>query len=260
MIKIQKNLLIFSLIITGCVSSQKNDHRASLYLQAGEEKLASGQYPSALSDLLEAQKLAPNNPRVLNALGMVYFAQSQYNYSVQFLEQALDENPSFTEAQNNLGRVYLAIGKYSKAENYISAALKDLTYSTPEKPLTNMGLLYHQKKDYKKAKEYYLKALKANREFCPAYNQYGQTLLQLKDYEGAGLILDRAIRVCLENPEEVHYLSALSYYQMGRRDAAVARLQEVIRLYPTSEFADKARSLLTSIQQDPGKPDQQDKR
>lgn len=227
----------------------KDQYRASLFLELGNEKLAQNDLPGALSSLLQAEKLDNKNTYILNSLAMVYFAQSQYNYAIDYLHRALKIDPNFSEAHNNLGQVYLSTRQYALAEKHINFAIQDLTYRSPEKALTNMALLHQHKKDYKKSKEFYLRALKINSEFCPAYKQYGQTLIYMKDYEGASSILDRAVRICLNNLEEAHYLSALSYYQLGKKDISVARLQEVIKLYPASEYADKARDLLRVVKQ-----------
>lgn len=243
-------LITISVLLSGCVTSSREEHRATLFLEMGIENLEKGEYPQALQSLLEGYRLDPNNAQILNALGMTYFAQEQYQYAIDHLQKAIKKESNFSDAHNNLGRVLLSVGKFDSAEKHLKICLNDLTYPYPEKTLSNLGLLYFSKKDYVAAKEYYLRALKQNREFCPAYSQYGQTLLKMKDYEGAVLIFDRAIRICINNPEEVHYYSALSYYQFGKKDLATARLQEVIKLYPTSEYADKSRQLLAAIKQD----------
>lgn len=186
----------------------------------------------------------------MNALGLLYFAREKYDISAKYIRKAIQGNPKFSDARSNLGRVYIAQGKYTSAIKEIKKALRDLTYNKPEKAQTNLGLAYFRKNNFPEAKGQLQAALKLNKEYCPAYNYYGQTLLKLKEYENASGIFDRAIKVCQNEPEEVHYLSGLSYYQMGKKDMALIRLKEVSKLYPGTEYAEKSRTLLKAIEQD----------
>ena len=241
---------LFSALLTSCVSSIDNERRASFYLQIGNDYLEQKNYPEALTNLIEANKLSPNNPYILNSLGLLYLAREKYSLAAEHIQKALSINPKYTDARNNLGRVYISQGKYKSAISEIKTTLKDLTYSSPERAQTNLGLAYMRTNQYPKAKEQLLSALKTNQDYCPAYGYYGQTLMKLKQFEDASAVLDRGIRVCQYNPEEVHYLSGLSYYQSGRKEMAITRFKEVSKLYPASEYAEKSRSLLKVIEQD----------
>lgn len=242
-------ICIFS-ILTGCATSDKDEGKAALYLQIGNDLLAQNNYPEALSNLLQAQKYAPDNPVVLNSLGMLYFAREKYETAAGYIQRAVKSEPRYTDARTNLGRVYIAQGKYNKAIFETKKALKDLTYGQPEKAQTNLGLAYLRKNNFRAAKAQLSSAIKLNKDYCPAYNYYGQTLMKLKDYDSSAGIFDRAIKVCQNSPEEVHFLSGLSYYQMGKQQMALIRLKEVAKLYPASEYAEKSRSLLKVIEQD----------
>lgn len=241
---------IFSTLLTACVSSFDNERRASFYLQIGNDYLEQKNYPEALINLIEANKLSPNNPIILNSLGLLYLAREKNNTAEDYIKKAIALAPQYTDARTNLGRVYLAQGRYNSAILETQKALKDLTYTTPEKAQTNLGIAYFRKNEFPKAKAQLSAALKMNSNFCPAYSYYGQTLMKLKQYDDASGIFDRGIKVCQNNPEEVHYLSGLSYYHTGKKEMALTRLREVAKLYPTSEYAEKSRSLLKVIEQD----------
>lgn len=236
--------------LTSCTTSDKDEGKAGLYLQIGNDLMAQNNYPEALSNLLLAQKHAPDNPVILNSLGMLYLARDKYKTAEEYVKKAVIAEPKYTDARTNLGRVYIAQGKYKKAIIETKKALKDLTYTQPEKAQTNLGLAYLRINKFKEAKTQLSTAIKLNKEYCPAYNYYGQTLMKLKDFESASGIFDRAIRVCQNSPEEAHYLSGLSYYQSGKSNMAITRFKEVAKLYPTSEYAEKSRSLLKVIEQD----------
>lgn len=243
-------MCLFSVLLSSCATTGDSEKRALLYYQIGNDLLEQQNYPEALVNLLKAEKLAPDHPQIMNALGMLYFYREKYDTSVNYIRRAITADPTFTDARTNLGRVYIAQGKYKKAVFEIKKAMKDLTYSHPEKAQTNLGLAYLREDKYPEAREEFLQALKLNKDYCPAYSYYGQTLMKLKQYENASGIFDRGIKVCQNGPEEVHFLSGLSYYQMGKKEMAITRLKEVAKLYPSSEYAEKSRSLLKVIGQD----------
>lgn len=237
-------------MLNSCATTNDDEKRASLYFQIGNDYIEQKNYPEALTNLLKAEELAPNNPLVMNALGLLYFYREKYETAVNYTQKAIALDPKFSDARSNLGRIYIAQGKYNKAIFEIKKAIKDLTYTHPEKAQTNLGLAYLRKDNFLKAREQFLQALKLNKDYCPAYSYYGQTLMKLKQYENATGIFDRGIKVCQNGPEEVHFLSGLSYYQMGKKEMAITRLREVSKLYPSSEYAEKSRSLLKAIEQD----------
>lgn len=238
------------LLLTSCGSMEVNSKKADIYTRLGYDYMENKKYPEALQNFLEAEKLNPNSSVINNGLAMTYYAREKYDLALKHVLRALDADPKNMDAQNNLGRIYIAMGNYDAAEKALNLALKDLTYSQIEKPLTNLGIVYARKNKPTQSKNYFIKALQANRNFCPAYLEYGSLLLKNKDYEMAGGLFDKAVKICENSPQEVHYLSALSYYQLGKKDFAIARLKEIIKLYPENEYADKSKSLLKALGQD----------
>lgn len=239
--------ILFLLLITACSSNKKVDRKAEIYNRLGYEYLDAGKYPEALQNFLESEKLAPRVSSTQNGLAMSYFARDKFDQALTHIQKAIQFDSKNMEAYNNLGRIHLARGDFSAAEKALSIAIQDLTNTEPEKPLTNMGILFSRKSQYSKAKGYFLKAIQTNRDYCPPYKEYGFSLLKQKKYAESGNLFDKAIKVCKNSADEVHYFGALSYYQMGQIDIARARLQEVIRLYPTSNYLDKAKEILKAI-------------
>lgn len=248
-LRFSKNILISAIcvLLTACTSFERDNRRAEIYTRLGYEYLNNGKYPEALQNFLEAESLDDSASSIQNGLAMTYFAREKYDLATTHINKAIQLDSKNIDAHNNKGRILIALGKYDEAEKSLETALKDLTYTELEKPLTNMGLLLMRRNQPEQAKTYFMKAIQANRNFCPAYKEYGNALIKIKNYEVAGPLFDKAIKVCQNSPEEVHYLSALSYYQLGKKDFAVARLREVIKLYPESEYAEKSKSLLKAV-------------
>lgn len=241
-------LLILSTLLNGCATSSGDKKTsAALRLRIGTAHLQQGNYPQALAELLTAVELDPNSPIIHNNLALAYYVREKYVEAEHHLQTALELEPKYTDARNNLGRVYISLKKYDEAITELTATTQDLTYPSPEKAYSNLALAYYKKGDYAKAKETSLAALKADKSFCPAQSTYNLSLFFLEDYKRAASSFEKTANQCDKEKEEAHYYSGLSYYKLGSKEKATARLQEVISLFPEGEYAEKAKNMLTII-------------
>jgi type IV pilus assembly protein PilF len=245
-IKVMKLIIILSLILlsfVSCATPSKEKDKAELHLRIGTAHLNQGNYPLALRELLEAHKLDPSNPIVCNNLALAYFVRSKLEESEKYFKKAIELDPKYTEARNNLGRTYIELNRFNEAIATLNEVTKDLTYTEPEKGFANLGLAYYRTKNFQAAQKKFREALQANNNFCPAHGFYGQTLFQLKEYKKAADATDRALQVC-PNLDEAHYYGALSYLKLGQKERGMARMREIVELYPNSQYAAKARALV----------------
>lgn len=240
-------LLSLTLLVSCATPSADKKNLSDVHLRLGTAHLQQGNYPQALSELLLAVELDPNNAVARNNLALAYFVRERYPEAELHLKKALEIDPKYSDARNNLGRVYVAMKQYDSAIVELNIVSADLTYPTPEKALSNLALAYYRKGDYAKARDTSLNALKADKDFCPAQGIYGLSLFYLEDYKKAVHAFERTANQCEREKEEAHYYSGLSYYKLGSRDKAVARLQEVLTLYPEGEYTEKAKSILGII-------------
>lgn len=229
----------------GPTPESKNENKATLHLQLGTSFLLKGNYPQALRELIEAERLNPNDPIIQNNLGLAYLVRSKYDDAEKRFKIALELNPKYTDARNNLGRLYIDVGMYDKAINELEIAAADLTYEQPEKSWANLGQALFLKKDYEKAKIALQKSLKERRDSCFTMNFYGRTLFEMQNYKTAAESLDQAVRLCEKTKfEEPSFYSALSFYKLGDTDKARARFEEFLQLYPKSHYTSKAQEML----------------
>lgn len=71
----------------------------------GEQLAGQGKYEEAKEFLLEALRESPNDPEVLNNLGVVYWELGDYAEALSALARALMADPSHQEAASNLERI-----------------------------------------------------------------------------------------------------------------------------------------------------------
>lgn len=242
---------VFLLALVGCGSAQKNQDLAHHHFDLGNSFYAAGKYPQALKELLRAQKLNPNDPAIMNSIGVTYQARGRGDLAIKTLRELLDMKPGYTEARNNLVRIYIENKQFKEAEKEIARVKADLTYGALDKVFLNEGLLYFDQKKFELAVEPFLKSIQYGRSSCSAQHFYGRTLFELKRYLEAAQALDRAISFCQNSGnDEPHYFSALSYYRSGDKRKAAVRFDEIVKLYPNGQYTERSKSLLELVKKE----------
>jgi tetratricopeptide (TPR) repeat protein len=238
--------------LSGCAAKlkQKNQEKAQYYLQIGNSYLANGKYQLALRNLLEAKRLVPSSPVVMNSLGLAYFGLEKYDNAYAQFKEALKIESQYTDARNNLGGVLIAVGNYQKAIEVLEEASADLTYLFLDKVYNNLGLANFRAGDYLKAKAAFAKALQFKDKNCQSNYYFGRSTYSLNDYKKASESFDRAVKVCPKsnNQQEAYFYSGLSRMKLGEKELAAGRFREVLKLYPSSSYAKKAKQLLEMLQ------------
>ena len=214
----------------------------------GASQFENGNYPAALSDLLQGEKFDPENPAIQNNLGLVYFMRQRLDLSEKHLRKALSLNPKYSDARNNLARVLIEQNKFKEAEKEVRLVIDDLTYPSVDKAYINLGLAQFNLKNYTESKASFLHAINVVRDSCIANAYYGRSFFELKDYSNAATSLDTAIGFCQRALfDEPHYYSALTYYRLGNKEKAIARFSEIVTLYPEGKYRKKSKAMLEML-------------
>ena len=238
-------------LLVGCASTSRIDReRATLHAQIGTGFLAKGQYPQAMTELLQAEKLNPGDPRIQNALGLAYYVRGRTDAAEARYRAALKMAPDFSEAKGNLARLLIDVNRVDEALVLLHQVEADLTYVNQDKTFAQLGMAYFHQGKLHKAQEYLTRALQINRDNCTAATYYGRTLQELKQWPKAVLALDQAVDFCrVTRFEDPLYYSALSYYSLGDHEKSRARLEELLKDYPQSKYVAKAKGMLGLLEQ-----------
>jgi type IV pilus assembly protein PilF len=255
---LRKFLLSFSItaitsLTSGCVSTnQSNKQRAAeLKMEIGVSHMERNNLPMALKELLGALELDPKNPYIHNNLGIVYYLREKYDLSVKYFTEAIALNPQFTETKNNLARVLIEQKQYSKAARLLDEVLTDLTYTNAHSAHFNYGLLYFNQNKFDQAKTYLVKILSDNREDCYTQVYYARSLMETNYAKLAAEQLDKATQFCiLERVDDAHFYSAIAYYRTGNKQKALARFEELVKLFPEGKHRVKSTEMIQLIQKE----------
>ena len=115
-----------------------------LHYNRGREAFQEGRYAEARRELENAQKLRPDDPDVLNLLGLVYFKTNAFPEAEVIYRRLAKENPNVFILHSNLGLILFKQSKLDEAEHYLLRAVE--LRPNYAKSHLYLGLLYRQRK------------------------------------------------------------------------------------------------------------------
>jgi tetratricopeptide (TPR) repeat protein len=213
----------------------------------GEAYIMNGNFTSALSELLEAEKINPKDPVTQNYLGIAYMNKDMEEQGITHFQKAIELNPGYSQARNNLGAAYLETEKWDLAIQCFMEVIDDVLYTTPQYPLANLGKAYYQKKNYHLAETYYKKALDKQPNMLIALDGLGATLMEKKEYVGAIEIYKKALQYDNRNPL-LHYTLAKAYELSANYNDAFEEYRKVMDLSPENNLGKEAEEAARRLQ------------
>ncbi len=240
-------LAALAVMLSGCVSDTELKEKARGHLRIGTAHIQAGQYAQALKELMEAEKLTPNDPVVHYNLGIAYERRGFIDDAVREFQKAIALKADYSEAHNYLGTVQLARGMYDEAILSFNRALANPLYETPAVPLYNMGRAYVAKGDMRGAYASFSEAIRKEprSHLMPVL----ELNLGVIDYrQGVYLEAERHLQKSVAgapNLAEAHYWLGMTQMQLRKRKEAADSFKHVIRHAPDSDWAAKARKNLS---------------
>jgi Tfp pilus assembly protein PilF len=237
------------MLLAGCASDAELKEKASGHIGIGTANIRAGQYTQAMKELLEAEKLTPNDPAVHYYLGIVYMQKDFIDNAVKEFKKAIDLKPDYSEAHNYLGTIYLTRGQYDEAILSFNRALSNPLYDTPSVSYYNMGKAYVEKGDLKSARTSFTEGIRKEP------NSYLVPILELnlgviRYKEGAYVEAEKHLTRTVERAPslaEGHYWLGMTQLQLRKMKEAVASFNKAIQLAPDSEWAVKSRENLNRL-------------
>ena len=246
-----KHLLIIlsALIVLSCSSKaeKKRKTQSELYYGAGTQSLMSKDYTDALTNLLKANELDPDNSGILNNLGMAYYFKGEKDLALRTLKRSIEIDNKNSDAKVNLASIYFQLGKLDDAEKIYKTVLRDLIYDKQARTLYNLGLLEIKRNNLVAAENYFKKSTKEDGNYCPSFFQIGLLQYSRKQYTQAHKNFKEAsMGVCYESPA-AHYYQGLALTGLRRFNEARMKFDEIDARFKTSEFAQKARTKMMEL-------------
>jgi len=209
--------------------------------------LKKGDKESAEAELLEGLKRTPDEPALRLQLASVYLAQKQYADAIAQCQRVLAVKPDSWTAQFRLAQAYERAGKRERAiAAYRRAlALQPNSYRT----LNDLAYLCAQANtNLDEALRWAQKADKIAPHNAGILDTLGFVHYQRKEYDEALKYLKRSKELSGAKPTPTRlYHLALAYYRKGMKQEATMTLNELLRLKPPPEEAERGRKLLEEL-------------
>lgn len=201
-------------------------------------------FPNRLSEALRTLEIAeghaPNDPRVLNAKGVILFQMGSLQAAQSALESAVDfasdEESELGSSERavvhvNLGKVYRDLGNLEQAAtSFRRAVVLDPASATAH---NNLGNVHYRMGNCGEAEYELAQAAALDQESLSAASQLAIALFECGDVEASIEHFERALELdgAVFSPPLYTYL-ARGYMEQGRYDEAVHRAQQGALLPP----------------------------
>jgi Tfp pilus assembly protein PilF len=208
-------------IAAGVVHPMLLNLRAYGYELEGRDDLAH-------ADLKRATALAPNDPLVRNAYGLILAKLERKQEAVEAFEAAVKLAPGFPQAQYNLGWAKEATGDLAAAQTSLETALA----LKPDYPdaLARLAAIAFRRSEFAKAKELAERALALHPAQALALTTLANVAVAQSDYELADGLLAKLLADTNLQPME----RALAHGVLGDLRHAQGRFAEAYEAYRQS--------------------------
>lgn len=167
-----------------------------------------GNFQKVIEDCKNILKKLPDNPFVLNYLGMAYQKLNQHRNAIYYFEESLKKDNQNVAAMNNLGNSLKALGE-----------------------LENAKMVYE-------------KIISKDNNYINAYNNYANLKILVNDYDGAIDLLEKASIIGKRNNINILFSLASAYQSINKISNAIDLINEILSKEP--EYM-QAHQMLSSI-------------
>lgn len=232
---------IAAALLGGCAkNAARLEETADLHFDMSVDAFRKGDLGMALRESLLAIEGKPAVPTYWNMLGIVYFAQRDFEKAENAMKTAVGYDKRYSEAYNNLGSLYIEMKKWDLAEANFREALKNPLYLNPEKAYTNLGYVYYRTGRMDEAAKTFQQALSFNSSFYLANIHLGRMAFEQKRYDVASQYLRKGVEQCPEC-QEAQFKLGLSLVKIKKADDAKKVFEAGYKQNADSFYGQKCR-------------------
>lgn len=215
-----------------------NEHL--IWINRGYALLGLNQYQDMLQSCSNATSIEPNAALGWNCQGEALYYLKQNQKALNAFEQAIEKNPQKSAFWLNKARVLSELQQYNRAIAASDRAIELIGQSNRAKQTNSFAIAFNQKgqnllkiKQYQKALEAFEQSLKNSPDYLSPQQGKGIALYELGNYEEAIAMLGEILkRNNLADEQKAISLvyTGVSLCQIHKSTAAAAAFQEVLAL------------------------------
>jgi len=233
------------------VRKEQTKNRPNIIKKDTETALAmhrNGDLSKALDAYQRLLKLEPNNPVVLNMMGVLFYQASKHTQGLAWIKKSIQIDPEYAEAYVNMSSILIELDRYSEAEKACKMAISLQPNNVTA--YNNLGNIFTKNNDTNQAVKSYKKAIKisptssislynlanilenkeesiallkksveANPNFTHGYISLGNAYSKISNSTKAIHYYKQAIEVESQSPE-AHFNLATEYSNSGNTELA----------------------------------------
>jgi tetratricopeptide (TPR) repeat protein len=186
--------------------------------------------------------LDPHISEAYTYLGLCCYKQKDFDRAIELFNQKILIDPASYNTYVNLGYSYLEV---EKPDSALIAFEKSIAIKPDNlKALSQIAWIYlSEKKDYKKAGEFYRKIIQFDSTDCEAHGYVGLSLLMQKKNAVAVRPLRKAV-TCLPGHEQFNLWLAQAYALTGQKESARTYYAKVLKINPQNKQAQEGLEIL----------------
>ncbi len=245
----RKFTFLILLFIFSCAPRQEDVSKSQwqYFYDLGMSSYIAKNYSEAIANFFRASQLAPNEPKVWNALGLAYMEVQEYQKAENAFLRALQVDKTYTEAKLNLGILYYRQKDYERAIRVLREVIEDEAFPQKHMAFYSLAKVYQaidRKEDYLANLR---RAVAYNPMFIDAQLELAQFYEEEKDYASARDVYQRLVNNGIVNP--VIYLGlARAEYELGNYSLAKDYIRRVLEDRQTSgQLKSQAYELLSLV-------------
>ena len=181
----------------------------------------------ALPALSKAVELRPDNDAYVYALGSANVGKQHLADALQLFQQLLKKHPQDASLMYAIGAVYYLESKFTEAESLLKQSLA--TQPNQTGAAYYLALTYDAMGDDERAVPIFRDLLKRNPQHAPSYVKLGGILVRQHQYEEAQRDLEQAVSLD-PNSVEAHYQLGVVLRRVGKSAESETQFAESRRL------------------------------
>ncbi len=203
----------------------------------------------AKRELLIVNKLDPTDGNAYNNLGNIYFQQGNWAAALATFDMVIAGGSRDPNVYYNAGKVRRKLKLYEEALALLARAIE--IKPNAAEFYFELGNVYQDLKRFDAALKSYRAGLKYNPGASEIYNNIGVIFWNLQSFARAEENFKQALAMNPDNARSLANLANLDMIQQ-RIPEAIAKLERVLQLDPTSEYARKLLQGARSLDVEPG--------
>jgi type IV pilus assembly protein PilF len=200
---------LFALILSACANrtlegsqsdaaptaeKQESQNRSSIRMQLAVGYYQQGLHKVALEEIKQALQASPDLVDAYSLRALIFMDTGEIQAAEDNFLRAIRLAPGNSDLANNYGWFLCQNGREKQSIAYFEKAIKDLTYSAPDKVLSNAGVCSLRLKDVASAERYFMRGFR-EQPGNPSINvNLAKIYYDQGDYEKAKFYIDRVIK------------------------------------------------------------------